>query len=312
MAVMHQNRKNNILLGQNDNALTWLILINAVVFVGLYFTKFIYRITFDTGNAELIFQNNIQDWLTLPPSLAKLGSRPWTIITHMFVHDSPIGLVGTVLWLWAFGYILQDLAGNNKLIPVYLYSGVASGLLFIIAENMLPALRAQIAETPYFLGGGVPVLAIAVAVASLAPRYRLLPMINGGIPLWILTLIFVIIDFSAVVRTNSAYAAAHIGGGLVGFVFIYELRRGRDWGAWMTGFYNWADDLFNPTKKHAEQTNKQRLFYKATRKPYEKTSAVTQQRVDDLLDKISREGYHFLTEEEKEFLKKASQQDFTA
>jgi len=55
MAVMHQNRKNNILLGQNDNALTWLILINAVVFVLLYFTKFIYRITFETGNGELFF-----------------------------------------------------------------------------------------------------------------------------------------------------------------------------------------------------------------------------------------------------------------
>jgi len=260
---------------------------------------------------SFFFQKNIQDWLTLPATFSKLGSRPWTLITHMFVHDSIIGLVGTILWLWAFGYILQDLAGNNKLIPVYLYGGIVSGILFIVSQNIFPALRAHIADTPNFMGGSVPVVTIAIAVATLAPRYRLLPMINGGIPLWILTFIFVIIDFTSVVRTNSAFAVAHIGGGFTGFFFIHQLRRGRDWGAWMTAVFNWADDLFNPQKKQAVQTEKQRLFYKAIRKPYEKKSVVTQQRVDELLDKINQEGYHLLTDEEKEFLKKASEQDFT-
>jgi membrane associated rhomboid family serine protease len=312
MAVMHQNRKNNILLGQNDNALTWLILINAVVFVGLYFIKLIYRISTETGDSDIVFQQHVQDWLTLPASLSRLAGRPWTIITHMFVHDTVLGLIGTVLWLWAFGYILQDLAGNNKLIPVYLYGGIVSGVLFIAAENIFPGFKAQVNNTADFLGGSVPVIAIAIAVATLAPRYRLLPMINGGIPLWILTFIFVIIDFASVVRTNGALAVAHTGGGLTGFFFVHQLRRGRDWGGWMTTLFNWVDDLFNPAKKQTKQTESQKLFYKATRKPFEKKAVVTQQRVDELLDKINQEGYHLLTEEEKEFLKKASEQDFNA
>ena len=312
MAVMHQNRKNNILLGQNDNALTWLILINAVVFVGLYFIKLIYRITTETGDSDIIFQKHIQDWLTLPASLTSLGGRPWTLFTHMFVHDSVLGLLGTVLWLWAFGYILQDLAGNNKLIPVYLYGGIVSGGLFVITENLFPGLRAHINYTPNFLGGSVPVVTIAIAVATLAPRYRLLPMINGGIPLWILTFIFVIIDFASVVRTNGTFALAHFGGGLIGFLFIHQLRRGNDWGAWMSTFFNWADDLFNPQKKQSQQSEKQKLYYNATRKPFERKIVVTQQRVDELLDKINQEGYHLLTDEEKEFLKKASKQDFNS
>ena len=52
------------------------------------------------------------------------------------------------------------------------------------------------------------------------------------------------------------------------------------------------------------------VFYNTDgRKPFEKTSNVTQQRVDEILDKISQKGFHFLTEEEKNILKKAAEDD---
>jgi len=72
---------------------------------------------------------------------------------------------------------------------------------------------------------------------------------------------------------------------------------------------NWTDDLFSPEKKHRSNTEKHRVFYKANQKPFEKTPHVTQQKVDELLDKINQKGYHLLTEEEKEFLKKASKEE---
>ena len=36
---------------------------------------------------------------------------------------------------------------------------------------------------------------------------------------------------------------------------------------------------------------------------------VTQNRLDEILDKINQKGYHFLTDEEKSFLKKASEDE---
>ena len=42
-------------------------------------------------------------------------------------------MLGNLLWIAAFGYILQDLAGNSKLIPLFIYGGLA-GALFFIAE----------------------------------------------------------------------------------------------------------------------------------------------------------------------------------
>jgi hypothetical protein len=54
---------------------------------------------------------------------------------------------------------------------------------------------------------------------------------------------------------------------------------------------------------------KSQLFYKANQKPFEKTPLLTQDRIDNILDKINHKGYHSLTEEEKEFLKKASTEE---
>jgi uncharacterized protein YaaR (DUF327 family) len=69
---------------------------------------------------------------------------------------------------------------------------------------------------------------------------------------------------------------------------------------------SWVDDLVNPEKKHTPSGTKEKLFYQSTVKHYNKTPNVTQQRLDDILDKINQQGYHMLTDEEKEFLKKAS------
>ncbi|MEJ7682603.1 MAG: hypothetical protein WKG06_33055 [Segetibacter sp.] len=47
---------------------------------------------------------------------------------------------------------------------------------------------------------------------------------------------------------NFGYASALIAGGLMGYVFVWQLQKGNDWGQWMTNFVNWTDDLFNPKK----------------------------------------------------------------
>ena len=74
MSVMHQNRRNPILLGQDNNALTWLIIINAVVFVGINFIKIIYFLSYDTPMEALQnFHLQILDWVSLPANLEKLA-----------------------------------------------------------------------------------------------------------------------------------------------------------------------------------------------------------------------------------------------
>ena len=68
-------------------------------------------------------------------------------------------------------------------------------------------------------------------------------------------------------------------------------------------------NLFNPEKKNFNKPQKDKLYYKTEDAPYKKTPNLTQQKLDEILDKINQEGYHMLTDEEKSFLKKASKEE---
>ncbi len=70
------------------------------------------------------------------------------------------------------------------------------------------------------------------------------------------------------------------------------------------------NNLFNPDKPKKGKVVKSQLFYKSTVAPYKKTTTgFSQQRVDEILDKINQKGYHTLTAEEKEILNRASSED---
>ena len=76
----------------------------------------------------------------------------------------------------------------------------------------------------------------------------------------------------------------------------------------MNSMYNWFIHLFNPYKPATKNRIKETVFYNAGgRKPFNKTSNITQQRVDEILDKINQKGYQFLTAEEKDILKRAAE-----
>lgn len=296
----------NVLLGQDNNALVFLFAVNALVFVMINFIKIIYYLS----DIPLeFFYRQILHWFTLPAAFDSIAGRPWTLLVYMFTHESIWHLLSSMLWLWCFGYILQDLTGNSKLIPIYLYGGFVGGLVFVLINNLFPVLERNIAVTEPMLGAGAAVMAIAVATTTLAPDYRIFPLINGGIPLWVITLIFVAIDFATLASGNAGVGAGHLAGGAMGYLFIRQLRRDKDWGAWMHHVFEWVDDLFRPEKKYKKRSQKDRLYYNSDRKPFEKISNVTQQRLDAILDKINQQGYQFLTDEEKDFLKKASSED---
>ncbi|BAV09578.1 rhomboid family protein [Filimonas lacunae] len=300
---MEQGKRSKMLLGEDNNALTWLIIVNAAVFVVLLFTRIVYLLSYDNGQ-DALFNAQIFSWLALPASTSQLLTHPWTIFTYMFTHVDVWKVIGSLLWLWAFGYMLQDLSGNKRLVPVYLYGGIAGAVFFVVSANLLPGLHHTGS-----LSGAVPsLMAIAVAATTLAPRFRLFTMINGGIPLWIVMVVFVIIDITGIAKEGLAVALSHVGGAFIGFIYAWQLKKGNDWGEWMYNLVDKVDGLFNPEKKYNKKSSAQKHFYKASRTPFEKRSNITPQRVDDLLDKINSNGYNSLTDEEKEFLKRASEQ----
>ncbi len=298
--------RKRMILGQDGNSLVLMIVTLALIFC---IFKIIYVTWFFANFDKTSFYNNVFNWFILPADINKIVERPWTILTYMFMHDGVFHLLGNVLWLWAFGYILQDLAGNNKIIPLFLYGGFAGAFLYVLCFNLFPVLGPYL-HRGTIEGASAGVMAIAIATTTLAPDYRIFPMLNGGIPLWVLTIIFVVIDLALIPESNTGGHIAHIGGALIGFIFILQLKKGIDWSAWMNGFFTWISDLFDPDKKNWKKTAKKELYYKSTgTQPFKKVANITQKRIDDILDKINQQGYSFLTDEEKEILKRASEDE---
>jgi membrane associated rhomboid family serine protease len=305
MTYSEKQYKQRITLGQSGNTLMMLIAICLITFVGLAFMKAVWFFRFPKEIAPTLFTKNVLGWFTMPADADSLLSRPWTIITHFFVHDNIWKVFANMLWLWCFGYIMQELTGNKKIAPIFIYGGLAGGVAFMLAYNFIPSLQAQL---PYAtaVGASAGVMAVAIATTMVSPVYKIFPMIAGGIPLWALTALYVISDLATVSISDTGNLAAHLAGALIGFLFVFFLRMGYDWSNWMSNFFDWVTNLFNPDKPKKGKNIKDELFYKSSSAPYKITPNVTQQRVDEILDKINQQGYGFLTAEEKELLKRAS------
>lgn len=306
MGVLPKRKRNTLLLGDDSNALIALIAINAMAFVIINFIKIGY---FLSGLEVEAFYRNVLAWLLVPANPDSLLARPWSVFTYMFSHEGVWHMISNMLWLWAFGFILQDLAGNRHLAPLYLYGGWVGAAMFLLTINIFPVLQQARDTIAPLQGGGAAIMAIAVGTTALAPNYRLFPMLNGGIPLWVLTLVFVLVDYALIASVGAGTAVAHLSGGAVGLLYIRALQRGANWGEWMHQFYHWFFTLFDPKKPNRQQA-KQKMHYKAGPvPPFRSRPHVTEQRIDEILDKINTQGYHMLTEEEKEYLKRASNED---
>ncbi|MBC7947529.1 MAG: rhomboid family intramembrane serine protease [Chitinophagaceae bacterium] len=309
MAYYQKEYKRRLLTGERNHALVTLIAINLIIFVILAFVKALFFLRYENGGqAVAIFDQSVLKWFTLPTDVSQIASKPWTILTHMFTHVNVWQVFANMLWLWMFGYILQDLTGNRKIFPVFFYGAIGGAIAFILAYNFLPALKPQL-HVQSALGASAGVMAIAVATTFIAPSYRIFPRLNGGIPLWVITAIYLIINLVTISRSNPGLYFAHLAGALTGFLFMYSFRHGYDWSGWINNFFDWFTNLFNPDRPRKGKQIKQELFYKSATQPFKKTPNVTEQRVDEILDKISQKGYNSLSEEEKDMLKRASQRD---
>jgi membrane associated rhomboid family serine protease len=258
-----------------------------IIFVLISFLKTVYYLT-DTP-LEL-FERQIVDWFRMPSSFVGVFYKPWTFIVHFFSQYHFWQLVSSMLWLWSFGYIFQDLSGNKHIVPVYIYAGAIGAVGFLAANALMPG--AVNAAGPV-MGAGASIVGIAVATTVLAPKYRLFPLVNGGIPLWVLTLIFLVLDFSTALVVPSILVS-HLFAGLVGFGYIKLLQNGNNAGDWMIRFYHWGNNLLSP---------KNTRIVKADTRGYDSTES----KLNAILDKMNIVGYDNLSESEKAFLKSTSQ-----
>ena len=239
--------------------------------------------------------------ISVPSSLGILLTRPWTLITYMFVHKDIWHILFNMLWFYWFGIILLEYLDKRKLVAVYLLGGISGALVYILSFNIFPAFSGVVAES-VAIGASASVMAVVIAIAAYVPDYTVQLFLLGKVKIKYLALaIFVftsIMDFSV----NSGGKLAHIGGAFFGYFYTLNLRQGRDIGKGMNRIIDFFATLFKPRRK-LKVTHKK----VATEYEYNKIKTEHQARVNSILDKISKGGYESLTKDEKETLFNESQ-----
>jgi len=277
-----------------NNAHIRLILINAVIFLFLAVVMVITTI----GGFDGIFIQLYKQF-SIPPSFADFSERPWTLITYAFSHQITDiwHIIFNMLSLYWFGRLFIEYLGNDRLIALYVLGALAGGLFYLLMFNTIPFFIERSGSG--MVGASAAVYAIMVGSATLVPDYTFFLMFFGPVRIKYIALFFILLSFIGTVSSNAGGNLAHLGGALVGFVYVKQLQRGTDLGGWITALINRVTKLFKrrPTMKFSRTER--------PKKSAVKDSAISQQEIDAILDKISEKGYDALTREEKEKLFRA-------
>jgi membrane associated rhomboid family serine protease len=285
MSTLWQNISSRLRIA--DSKLNLLIWINIFVFLLIYVP----------GTIENLFGSNVildlsHEYLAIPSFLPKLAIRPWTPLTYMFMHEGWLHILFNMLWLYWMGQIFEEYLGKKRTLGLYLMGGLAGAVFFVVSYNVFP-LFAGMVQSSTAVGASASVMAIIIATATLLPNYAISIILIGPVKLKWLAAFYIIIDFLSITGPNAGGELAHLGGALLGFVYIKRLQKGSDWVANIAGIFKRGPRL-SKLKVVARNTTK-----KGSSKP-------RQEDVDRILDKISTSGYENLSAEEKEILFRAS------
>ncbi len=288
---------------RRDNALNQLIIINALVFAVLIILRAIFFIAQSNSYQPVMRQ------LALPSDFYSLLRHPWTLLTYAFVHEGFLHILFNMLNLYWFGQLIREYLGDRRLVSIYILGALVGAAFFLLAYNFIPALQPFVGQP--VIGASASVTAVIVAAATLLPDFTFMLFIIGAVKIKWIAVAVVLISIAGINGGNPGGEITHLGGALLGFVFIKQLKAGRDIGAPVTAIGNWFSRLFSQGPS-MRVTHRQPVATGArstsSNSKSSGSAAAGQDEIDLILDKISHSGYESLSKDEKQKLFRASQQ----
>lgn len=268
-------REGGGMFSQLTPVVKWLLIIN----LGIYFL-------------DLSLGHPLRNFGAFAIQSAVFGGRIWEFLTFQFLHASVGHVLFNCIGIFFFGPWLERWWGAQKFLIYYLLCGVGGAVFFtlLVFLGLLPGDGMQ---TP-LVGASAGIYGILIGVAVLAPNLRValffppieLSMRQLAIALLVISAGSILLKFGG----NEGGEAGHLGGAIFGFILMrYPQLLGGEPGV----------EIIRP-KIFTSQPPKLR-----PRSEIEKTQDTA---VDAILDKISSQGFQSLTQQERDFLQRVSDQ----
>jgi len=109
---------------KQKSTLSQLVLINIIVWVAIRILDAIFFL-FASPDISVLIQ-----WLAVPADIGVFITRPWTILSYMFLQYDFFHILFNMLWLFWFGKIFTEYLSSKQLLSTYILGGF-SGAFFI-------------------------------------------------------------------------------------------------------------------------------------------------------------------------------------
>jgi membrane associated rhomboid family serine protease len=246
--------------------------------------------------AVFLFQNSpFGNTLTTLGALWPVGSQniggytfqPWQPLTYMFLHGSFTHLFFNMFALWIFGAEIENYWGTKQFNIYYFICGIGAA-----AINLL----ATIGDPYPTVGASGAIYGVLLAFGMMFPDRYIFLYFLFPVKAKYFVAGYAFIEFVSGLGSQSMGSGsniahfAHLGGMLIGFIYIMIRRNG-----WAAG--NWLGNLLESRRKKQGPV--------LHRRTENEEPPVSEEEIDAILDKISSRGYESLTPEEKRKLLRA-------
>lgn len=217
----------------------------------------------------------------------------WQPLTYMFLHGGWLHIIFNLLALWMFAGELEELWGGQKLLKYYIYSGIGAGI-FISLMNFYIFVNYN--SNPVTIGASGALYAILLAYGVTWPNREVLLYFIIPVKVKYLVIGFGLFEFfgtltSATGGGGNISHIGHLGGLLSGLIFIFLWRNKKSTKIKIT----------TPGKEGAIKKFFRKLRNKKKQKEID-TRIEAKRIIDELLEKIARNGMSSLSSDEKKKL----------
>ncbi len=275
-----------------------LIFINVIVFLVINLIGVAGRLA--GGDTQILLDGIVYDVFTVQTSPKAFFTHPWGLITNMFSHQNIFHLLFNMMLLYSFGRMFTQLFSQKRLLYTYLMGGIF-GALFEIGSTIFPTI-----STTAALGASGAVMAIIFAVSMHKPQMEVTLFGTFKLKLWMIASALFLVSFLSLgVKNENDVTAhfAHIGGAALGFLSVQQLKSSTNIVSMASRFGDWFLSLFRKKPKFSVDKGDTRRM---SDEDYNLDKKQRQEKVDRILDKISKSGYESLSKKEKDFLFKQS------
>lgn len=223
----------------------------------------------------------------------------WRLVLFQFLHADVNHLLFNMMGLFFFGPLIERfLGGGRRYLAFYLMCGICGALLYLLLNLLgggfglqLPALLVNDMYTP-LIGASAGCFGVLIAAAYVAGQETM--YVFGVIPMRVRTGAYLMVGLALLNLfwggKNAGGDAAHVGGAIAGFFFIRRPHLLRE-------FF----DFFGPGRSKLGKVAPRRVNPARTAANPRPTTG-DQRKLDEILDKVQRQGLHSLTEAERRFL----------